>query len=413
MKHLTALFASMCLLGMGNGLGTSLLGIRATIEDFSPLAVGISLAGYYVGFLLGSRFVGDLLANVGHIRVFAGLASLASSATLLHGLFLTPTIWFALRLATGFCMSGIFITSDSWLHNKVDNRNRGRILGTYMVMGMGGAAFGQILIGVDDPGGFGLFILVSVLFSISLVPLSLTRTNPPEIPPRRKANIAAVYRTTPLAAVGAVAAGLTHSSILTMGPVYGTQVGLSSTQIGWVMSALLVGAMVNMIPLGRLSDRIPRRRVILAITLGSALVSLLMSIGPTDPFLFAGVMLVYGSLTFPVYALSMSHMNDLLAPEQLVPGMAALVTLMGLGAIAGPVLSAGLMTLVGPDGMWMALTTFHGAFALFTIYRFVERPSIPLAVQKMFVPITISSARVAYLLHLSHKKPNRSEPPTS
>ncbi len=405
MKHLAALFVSICILGMGTGLGTSLLGIRSTIEDFSPLAIGIALAGYYAGILVGSRLIGGLLANVGHIRVFAGLASVASSAALLHALFLNPAAWLVLRVFSGFCMSGIYITAESWLNNIADNRNRGRILSTYMVISMGGGTLGQLLIGVDHPAGFGLFILTSVLLSLSLVPLSLTRTNPPRVRQRQKANVIAVYRTAPMALVGATAAGLTHSSIITMGPVYGAQVGLTNTQVGWMMAALLLGAMANMIPLGRLSDRIPRRRVILAITLASALVTTLMSSATASPLLLTGVMLVYGALTFPVYALSMSHMNDLLEPAQLVSGAAALVTFMGSGAIAGPVLTAALMTLVGLNGMWIALATFHGLFAIYTIYRFVERPHIPLALQKVFAPIPIrSSARVAYLIQRSRDK---------
>ena len=391
----------MCILGIGNGLGTSLLGIRSTIEDFSSLATGIALAGYYAGFLVGSRIIGGLLANVGHIRVFAGLASLASSAALLHALFLSPTAWFVLRVLSGFCMSGIFITAESWLNNVADNRNRGRILSIYMVMGMGGATLGQLLISVDNPGGFGLFILVSVLLSISLVPLSLTRTNPPRVRRRQKANVMAVYRTAPLAIVGATAAGLTHSSILTMGPVYGARVG-------WMMGALLFGAVTNMIPLGRLSDRIPRRRVILAITLASALLTALMSTATAGPLLLIGVMLVYRALTFPVYALSMSHMNDLLEPAQLVPGATALVLFRGAGAIAGPVLTAALMTLVGLNGMWIALATFHGLFAIYIIRRFIIRPHIPLALQKVFAPIPVrSSALVAILIHRNRRKPQR------
>lgn len=404
MKHLTALFLSMCLLGLGNGLGTSLLGIRSTIEGFSDLETGIALSGFYVGFLAGSRFVGNLLANVGHIRVFAGLAAVISSVILAHSLFLSPPVWFILRFAAGFCMSGIYITADSWLNNQVNNHNRGRILGIYMMMGMGGAAAGQLLIGFADPGGFTLFILASMVFSLSLTPLSLTRIAPPEIPPRKKADFKAVYRAAPLAIVGAAAAGLTQGAVLTMGPVYGTEVGLTSTQVGWMMSALMLGS-TTMIPLGRLSDRIPRRRVILAVTVGAIGLCLLMSVGPVGPGALAGVMLAYGAVIFPVYALSMSHMNDLLERSQLVPGMAALVTFMGLGAFAGPVMTSVSMTLLGPDGMWMTLAAVHSLLAVYIVHRFARRPHIPPVLQKVFVPITMrSSARVAYLIRGSRRR---------
>jgi len=404
MKHLTALFLSMCLLGLGDGWGTSLWCSRATIEGVAELEAGLPLSGFYVGFLAGSRLVGNLRANVGHIRVFAGLAALISAVILAHSLLLSPPVWFILRVAAGFCMSGIYITADSWLNNQVNNHNRGRILGIYMMMGMGGAAAGQLLIGFADPGGFTLFILASMVFSLSLVPLSLTRIDPPEIPPRKKADIRAVYRAAPLAIVGAAAAGFTQGAVLTMGPVYGTEVGLTSSEVGWMMSALMLGS-VAMIPLGRLSDRIPRRRVILAVTIGAIGLCLIMSIGPVDPALLAGVMLAYGALIFPVYALAMSHMNDLLERSQLVPGMAALVTFMALGAIAGPVMISAMMTLLGPDGMWMSLAVVHSLFAVYIVNRFLRRPHIPLALQRVFVPITMrSSARVAYLIRGSRKR---------
>lgn len=406
MRQLAALFVSMCILGIGNGLVTSLLGVRSTIEDFSSLAIGIALAGYYAGFLVGGRTIGAMLAHVGHVRVFAGLASLASAAALLHALYLNPIAWLILRLLSGFCMSGIFITAESWLNEVADNRNRGRVLSIYMVMGMGGATFGQLLIGVDNPGGFSLFILVSVLFSLSLVPLSLTRTNPPRIRQRHKADIAAVYRAAPLAIVGATVAGLTHSSVLTMGPVYATQAGLTNPQVGWMMGALLFGAVVNTIPLGRLSDRFPRRRVILVVALGSTLVAALMSTATAGPALLTAAMMVYGAVTFPVYALSMSHMNDLLDFDHLIPGATALVTFRGAGAIAGPVLTAGMMTLMGPDGMWMALAIFHGLFVFYIVRRFLARPHIPLALQRVFAPIPVrSSAVVANLIRRRRNRP--------
>ena len=408
MRQLAALLVSMCILGIGNGLVTSLLGVRSTIEDFSSLAIGIALAGYYAGFLVGSQTIGAMLAHVGHVRVFAGLASLASAAALLHALYLNPVAWLVLRVLSGFCMSGIFVTAESWLNEVATNRNRGRILSIYMVMGMGGATFGQLLIGVDNPGGFGLFILVSVLFSLSLVPLSLTRTNPPRVLRRHKADVAAVYRAAPTAIVGATVAGLTHSSILTMGPVYAAQVGLTNTQVGLMMGALLFGAVANMIPLGRLSDRIPRRRVILIIAFGSTLMAVLMSATTAGPTLLMGMMLIYGALTFPVYALSMSHMNDLLDRSQLISGATALVIFRGAGAIAGPVVAAGLMTLVGPDGMWNALVAFHGLFVLYLIRRFIIKPHIPLALQKVFAPIPIrSSALVANLIQRRRDRPQR------
>ena len=156
---------------IGDGIQTTLLGVRATLEEFSTQTTGLVMTGYFVGFLIGSIMGPKLVKNVGHIRVFAALASILSAAMLLHSLFVEPLTWFAIRLVNGFAVAGLYIVVESWLNDIATNRTRGQLLSVYMVIVLGGMAAGQFLLNLADPAGFELFILVSVLVSVSLVPI--------------------------------------------------------------------------------------------------------------------------------------------------------------------------------------------------------------------------------------------------
>ena len=259
---------------LGNGLVSSLLGVRSTIEGFSTLTVGVMMAAYYLGYLAGSRMIPDMVGAVGHIRVFAGLGSLASLVVLVHPLWVHPVTWSLLRLVTGFSLAGLYVVAESWLNGLATNANRGNVLSLYLVMVLGGLGVGQVMLGLGSPEQYELFVLVSVLISLSLIPITLAPSEAPTVGLLQKTNIAEVYRVTPLAIVGGAVVGVTNSALLGIGPVYGAQLGYPVAVIGQLLAAAMAGAVLLQWPLGRLSDRVPRRRVILGVTLASVGVAL-------------------------------------------------------------------------------------------------------------------------------------------
>ncbi len=384
---------------LGNGLATSLLGVRSTIEGFSTLAVGVMMAFYYLGYLAGSRLIPQMVGMVGHIRVFVALASAASIVVLLHPLRIEVVAWSGMRLVTGFALAGMYIVSESWLNGLASNSNRGQILSVYLVMVLGGLGAGQILLGIGRPDDLELFILVSALFSLSLIPLSLTPSETPTCGPLEKTpNLGEIFCLTPLAISGGVVVGLTNSTLLGMGPVYGAQRGFSGVVIGQLIASAMAGAVLLQWPIGRLSDRVPRRHVILGVNAASvALAWAAISLGDSAGAV-AAVMFAYGGLSFPLYGLAMSHMNDCLPPRKLVSAAAALVFAVGVGAVAGPVMAGAWMTVAGPAGLWWFLAAVHGLFVFYILYRLTERPSTPVALQKMFAPIPARGSAMATAL---------------
>ncbi len=397
---------------LGNGLATSLLGVRSILEGFSTLVVGMMMAAYYLGYLAGSRLIPQMVGLVGHVRVFVALASAASIVALLHPLWIDELTWSALRLLTGFSLAGLYVVSESWLNGLASNSNRGQILSAYLVMVLGGLGAGQIFLGVAAPKEHELFVLVSALFSLSLIPISLAPTEAPTVGQMgEKISISEVWRVTPLAFVGAVVVGLTNSSLLGIGPVYVAQRGFSAVVVGQLMAVAMAGAVLLQWPLGRLSDRIPRRHVILGVTISSVVLAG-AGIWFEDSLLALGVvMFLYGGLSFPLYGLVVSHMNDWIPSQMLLSAAGALVFAVGVGAVAGPVVTGGWMSVVGPEGMWWFLASVHGLFAFYILYRLTERPSIPVALQKVFAPLPArGSAMVTTLTPWRRTRSRRAGP---
>ncbi len=383
-----ALFLGIAMMMLGNGLQVSLLGLRATAEGFPTATTGLVMSAYYVGFLAGSTLAPRIVKNVGHVRVFSALASLASTAALVHAVFIDPVTWSVMRFVTGFCFAGLYVVAESWLNHRATNETRGQLLSVYMVVILGGMALGQLLLNVADPGGFELFVLASVLVSLALVPISLTTGAAPTFDTPAKVGLWRLYRISPFGVAGAMATGAAHGVLFGMGAVYAGQVGLSVAQVSLFMGVAITGGMVFQWPVGRLSDRFDRRRVMIAVTLLAAIFALAaVPISAISQNALLVLTFLFGGMTLPMYSLSIAHTNDHLAPDQMVAASGTLVLVGGIGACFGPSLVAGLMSMTGPDAFFVALAGIHAAIGLFGVYRMSRRAATPLDEQGPTVPV--------------------------
>jgi MFS family permease len=373
------LFLGIAILMLAHGLQGTLLGLRANLAGFPDVATGVVMSGYYLGLLVGSLRVPVLINRVGHVRVFAALLSLGSTAILFQALFVEPVAWFLMRLLTGYCFAGAFIVAESWLNGGASNEMRGQVLSLYMVVQLGSMAAGQFLLNIADPRGFALFILVSVLISVAAVPMLLTAAAAPTVTSGRAVSLRTLYQLSPLGVVGLIGTGVGTSGLFSMAPVYANQEGLSVAAISTFMAAMTLGGVALQIPVGRLSDRLDRRWVIAAVTILTGLALLPPALMPQLPtaWLFPGFFLV-GGLSLPVYALCVAHTNDFLNSEQMVGASSALVLAFGIGAAAGPTLTALNMQLMGSLGFPIFIAVVHLAIGLFAIWRMTRRAPVPM-----------------------------------
>jgi MFS family permease len=394
-----ALLLGVALLMIGNGLQGSLLGIRASLEHFPTMATGILMSGYYAGFLVGSVLTPRLVARVGHVRVFAALAALASTAILIHALWVEPVTWTAIRLVTGFCYAGLYIVAESWLNAQATNRNRGQLLSVYMVITLAGAAAGQALLNVAAPSGTTLFILVSALISLALVPMVLSTGPTPPFEAPRPVGLRHLYRVSPTGVVGYFGVMMVNGACFGMAAVYGRAIGLSVRDVSILVGLIMLGGMVAQWPLGRLSDSFDRRKVLTAVTFLAALcaVSAGAFAGSSLSGLF-GFTALFGGMSLPLYSLCVAYLNDHLEPDQMVQASGTLVLSGGVGAVLGPVSAALAMQSFGPNGFFWWLATIHAAIGLFALYRMTHGRAIPSAKQGAYIPPSPRQTTVAATL---------------
>ncbi|MGF1625184.1 MAG: MFS transporter [Alphaproteobacteria bacterium] len=375
------LLAGMLLLMVGNGLLVTVLTLRASGLGFGETAIGLMQAAYPVGTLLGCVVVPRLVSQVGHIRVFAALGSVASTASLIHLVTHDPWSWAAMRFVSGFCFAGLYVVAESWLNGRATNDTRGSLLSVYFVIQSGGSAVGQLLLSLAPPDGILLFVLVSVLISLALVPILVSAgTAPPYAVPER-ISIVALIRISPMGLLGCLLNGVAQGAIYIALALYGEAIGLAPGAIGLLVGCATVGGMLAQFPLGRLSDRIDRRLVILGA--GGVAVPLCLGLalaGPLSPtLLYAGIGLV-GALTLPIYSICVAHTNDRLHPGQIVAASGALVLVLGSGIILGPILGALAIAQLGPPGLFYLLAAVQGltaAAALLRAWRGSERAAAP------------------------------------
>ena len=395
-----ALLLGIALIMLGNGLQGTLLGLRATLEGFPTAVTGLVMTGYFAGFLLGSTITPKIVGRVGHIRVFAALASLASASALIYAIFIDPWVWGAMRLATGFSYAGLYVVAESWLNDRATNETRGKILSVYMIITLGGMAAGQLLLNLADPRGVELFVLISVLVSVALVPISLTAAPAPDFYAPRPVGLRQLYSISPLGVLGMFGTGLAQAIVFGMGAVYARGAGLSIAETSLFMGAILFGGVALQWPVGWLSDIMDRRRVITGVSFVAAVLAVVLAAIPDLP---GGALLVlaclFGGMNLPMYSLCSAHTNDYLEPAQMVGASSSLVLVGGCGATLGPLAAAAMMAASGVDGFFWALAATHGAIGVFALYRMTRRAATPVGEQGAFVAMSPRGSPMAAALN--------------
>ena len=368
-----ALLLGMLFLQLGNGLQGTLLGVRGELEDFSTFEMSVVMSAYFVGFLGASKLVPDLIRRVGHVRVFAALASFISAILILYPLLVNPWVWTGGRVIIGFCFCGVYITAESWLNNAATNENRGQLLSSYMVVQMAGIVAAQLLLLIGDPSGFELFVLISVLVSISFAPILLSITPTPAFETTKPMSVKELFSTSPLGCVGMFFLGGIFSAQFGMAPVFGTSAELSLPQISIFVAAFYIGAMVFQFPVGWLSDRMDRRILIVATSAIGFISAVFAIFGENIFIILLGSAFFIGGMSNPLYSLLIAYTNDFLEPDDMTSASGGLLFLNGLGAISGPLFTGYLMTEIGPTGFFVILAALLGLLTVYGFYRMTQR----------------------------------------
>ena len=385
-----ALFLGIGIIMIAHGLQMQVMGIRSVNENFNLVTTGIFMSGYFVGYFLGSQTTPKLVQKVGHIRVFAAFASLASLSALVAAIYVNPFMWTLSRFLTGVSLVSCYIVTESWLNDRATNKNRGQLLSAYMIILFGGLAIGMLLLNVSDPSNYEPFILVSILLSLALVPILLTKRSAPKFKKIGTISVKELFKISPLGTVSSFCTGLIHSAFFSLIAVYATRSNFTLFETSILLFLSTIAGVIFQGPIGYFSDKYERRKVIVITTLLSALFALISIIFggeslqnmylsvhlPLSKIIFFISVALYAGLCLPLFSLNLAHTNDYVTKEKFVAAGGGLQLIFGIGAIMGPIICSFFMDFLNINGFFIFLILSHLFIAIFGIYRMRVRDSV-------------------------------------
>lgn len=392
LTSISSLFLSFSLLCLGHGLLNTLVGFRAVLENYSDMTIGLMGSAYFLGFVVGVYLCSRLLSNVGHIRTFAAIASLTSIIAISYILILSPLSWIIFRFAYGICIASLYMVLESWLNLLSTQSNRGKVLSIYMVLNYLNIALGQFFFNFFDANAYELFLIVSILISVSLIPLSISKKVRQVAITFEHLSLIKILKTSPVASVGCFVSGLIAGTVWALCATYLAQNEFSANTVALLIAATFIGGLILQWPLGALSDKIDRRYVILgSCFIGSIVACMaLILLLKVNIFFQAVIFALLGAFIYPLYSLSNALMNDLLDAKHLVKASGSLLQIHAIGAIIGPITTALLMEYIGAEGFFVSLISFLSLACIAILGLIVVTPKRSPEKEK-YVPIPRTS----------------------
>ena len=358
------LFLGILFIGLGNGLQGTLSSWRADFEGFSVLTTGLVMSGYFIGQLASSILSPKQIKKTGQIRTYAAYASIASTAILIQILFIEPPVWFVARFLSGFCIAGIMIIVEGWLNSISSNENRGQIFSIHMIVVWGGLALAQGLFAVDDPTGVSLFLLASILLSISLIPILLTEIKAPEMDVQESLGLRALWKASPSGVATIGLSGLASAGFFGVGTIYAVKAGLSVSETALFMTLFIGFGALSQWPLGWLSDKIDRRKVIMFCCATVICICIVLASFEFTSIILLILSALVGAFTLPLYSLGVAQSNDRLEPKQMISASGTIVLVFSVFAALGPFTMSYFLELFEMFGFMIYMGIVHLAIAV-------------------------------------------------
>ncbi|MFK7881291.1 MFS transporter [Roseobacter sp.] len=401
-----ALFLSVLLLQLSSG-GVGPLDVLSGLTlGFTKQEIGLLGSAHFLGFFIGCWWAPRLMGSVGHSRAFAAFTAAGAIGLMSHMLLIDAYAWALMRVASGMCVAGCYTVIEAWLQAKVTNETRGRTMGVYRVVDMTGSMAAQMMIGFLAPASYVSYNLLAILCCAALIPLTLTTVRQPETPASPRLRPSLAHTKSPLAAAAVLVAALSSASFRMVGPVYGTEVGLTNDQIAYFLTAFVFGGALAQIPVGWIADKYDRRWVLIwlsvAAIFSSAMTIFAAELGTLGIMLTAGL---FGLTTFPIYSVAAAHAHDFASDDERVELSAALMFYFALGAIAAPYAASLLIETYGPQALFMMLAAGHFLLVAFGLMRMRVRASPVDRTRYIYSPRT--SFTIGRLIGWSRTKPRK------
>ena len=388
LRPVIALLIAAAVLLMGNGIMGVLLPIRADLEGFTRLEIGIMGSVYYTGLMAGCFLAPPIIARFGYIRAFVAFTATATVTPLLHAIWSDPIVWSLLRGINGLCFAGLFMGIESWLSATAAPGTRGRVLAVYTVINLTVVTAGMQMLQFSQPMGFQLFSLVAMLYSLSAVPVALAPTAAPSLRKTIKLRLGWLISVSPAAVLGCFFTGIANSGFWSLSPLYAKGAGLSVGEVATFVSTIVLAGAASQWPIGYLSDRLGRRGLLTFVALTACFAGIGLFLFSTgDMRLIFALGALYGAMAFPVYTLSVAHANDLVHKKRAVEVSSGLLLMFSIGAMIGPVFASLLMSNFGHGALFLHSALAHILIASVMLVRVQLRPKPPNKRHEEFVVV--------------------------
>ncbi|MCB1853601.1 MAG: MFS transporter [Pseudomonadales bacterium] len=387
----TSLLLSTALLLIGQGMQLTLVPLRASDNGLSDFLIGVSASCYFLGFIVGCIGIPATIARAGHIRSFSVLTAVMISAVLCLEMLDGWPFLLGLRFLVGVAISGLYTVIESWLNSQASAESRGRILSIYTFILLASIALGQALINVGPVASATPFMLAAVFLALAIIPVGLTRRMAPAPLEPRRIRFNLLYQRSRTAFAGALLSGLVVGSFWSLGAVFARGNGASQSEVSWFISAAIVGGALLQYPIGLVSDRIDRRRVLLALCLGGAAASVAVALSTGHAWHLPTVFL-FGAMVMPLYAISLATAADVAQSDEFVEIGTSVLLLNALGAVSAPLFLGQLMSLLGPPMLFWSFALLCLLFAAYVTRQLRDARAVSVVQQ---VPFTAASPDVA------------------
>ncbi len=401
---LFALLAGSGFLLFAGGVNALILPVRGEIEGFSAASLGYLGTGWALGYVAGCLRTPYLVARVGHIRSFGVMCALAAMTVLLSLLFLTPWVWIPLRAISGFCFAGAAMIVESWLNERAEPHTRGKIFGIYTMINLAASTAGQMVLVMGDPSGFFFFVLAAIVYCAALLPTAITATATPQALVNVSLDLPALWRNSPVAVFAVLMVGVSNAAFGTLAAVYAARMGLDVSGVALFASIPILAGALSQIPVGALSDRFDRRRVLAGIAVLALIADAILAFsGLTDAALLLAMAAVFGAAVFSMYPVIIAHASDHAAPGTFVQVSGGLLLVFGLGSIVGPTVAGVAMTQFGTPSLFIVTGVAHVLLLLFTIYRIFRKAPVVAEEKSAFVPAPLGRSSTPETANLAHE----------
>lgn len=387
-RAVAGILLSVFLFLIGTGLMTTFLPVRADMEGFSKLAIGLIGSAYFTGFVIGCIGAPRLLVRSGHVRTFAIAGGGGAASVLLQSIFVNAPVWGLARLMFGFVAACMYMVVESWLNDRATNATRGRIFAMYLTVNFGGILVGQSAYTLASPGSFVLFNLAAMCYALSLVPIGMTRLPQPEAAHVPSIRPWRIFKIAPVGVAGCVAVGFSNGAVWTLAPLYARGHGFDNWKLALFMVAFTTAGALVQTPIGRLSDRMDRRYVIATTSLLAGVAAFLLALlGGLTQWAAIGLFALHGATTLPIYGLSVAHTNDRVPRRDFIEASATLLLVNALASVIGPTLAAALMVRTSTAALFFFCAGIHAVHVLFVLWRLsaAERPEA--AMREPYAPM--------------------------